>query len=68
MINSTVSSESAPRSFVKLASLVTSAGSTPSLSTIIDTILSLISEITLMFLVKQGAKVRDKMKKKQQKT
>src|ERR1035438_10283765 len=35
MINSTVSNESAPRSFVKLASGVTSDSSTPNLSTII---------------------------------
>jgi len=35
IINSTVSSESAPKSFVKLASVFTSFSSTPSLSTII---------------------------------
>ena len=49
MINSTVSRESAPRSFVKLASGVTSDSSTPNLSTMIAFTLDAISEITSSF-------------------
>ena len=43
-----VSSESAPRSLVKLASVVTSDSSTPNLSTIIAFTLDAISDITLI--------------------
>ena len=49
MMSSTVSRESAPRSLVKLASGLTSASSTPSLSTIIVFTLLSISEIILIF-------------------
>jgi len=45
MINSTVSKESAPRSFVKLASGVTSFSSTPSLSTMIALTFDAMSDI-----------------------
>ena len=45
----TVSRESAPRSLVKLASVVTSDPSTPNLSTIIAFTLDAISDITLSF-------------------
>ena len=48
-MSSTVSSESAPRSLVKLASKVTSDSSTPNLSTIIAFTLDSISDITLSF-------------------
>jgi hypothetical protein len=47
MINSTVSSESAPKSFVKLASVVTSFSSTPYLSTIMAFTLDAMSDIIL---------------------
>ena len=49
MINSTVSRESAHKSFVKLAVGVTSDSSTPSLSTIIAFTLSATSDIILLF-------------------
>ena len=49
MINSTVSSESAPRSLVKLASLVTSVSSTPSLSIIIAFTFVATSDISYVF-------------------
>jgi hypothetical protein len=51
MINSTVSNESAPRSFVKLASGVTSLSSTPNLSTMIDFTFSATSDMMYFFLV-----------------
>ena len=51
IINSTVSRESAPRSFVKLASGLTSASSTPSLSTMIAFTFDSISDIIVMFKV-----------------
>jgi hypothetical protein len=51
MINSTVSSESAPRSFVKDAACVTSLSSTPSLSTMIDITFDLMSDISSLFKV-----------------
>jgi len=46
IINSTVSSESAPRSLVKEASFVTSASSTPNLSTMIFLTLVAMSDIS----------------------
>ena len=49
IINSTVSKESAPKSFVKLASLTTSVASTPRLSTIIALTFSDTSDITFLF-------------------
>src|SRR5579884_2093850 len=49
MINSTVSRESAPKSLVKEASLVTSASSTPSLSTMIFLTLVAMSDIFVKF-------------------
>jgi acyl carrier protein len=45
IINSTVSSESAPKSFVKLASVFTSFSSTPNLSTIIAVTFAEMSDI-----------------------
>ena len=45
MINSTVSNESAPKSLVKLASLVTSPSSTPNLSTMIEITLDFTSVV-----------------------
>ena len=49
IISSTVSRESAPRSFVKLASGFTSASSTPSFSTMIAFTLDSISDLIVMF-------------------
>ena len=51
IINSTVSRESAPRSFVKLASGLTSASSTPNLSTIIAFTLDAMSDIIFNFKI-----------------
>src|ERR1041384_6288182 len=49
MINSTVSKESAPKSLVKEASVVTSASSTPNLSTMIFLTLVAMSDILVKF-------------------
>src|SRR6187399_2343242 len=51
MISSTVSNESAPKSFVKLASVTTSFSSTPNLSTIIAFTLDAMSDIISKFLI-----------------
>ena len=50
MMSYTVSSEAAPRSFVKLASGFTSASSTPSLSTIMSFTFDSISDIIVYLL------------------
>jgi hypothetical protein len=52
IINSTVSNESAPKSFVKLASVTTSFSSTPNLSTIIALTLDAMSDIISIFKFK----------------
>lgn len=58
MINSTVSKESAPKSFVKLASRVISDSSTPSLSTMICLTLASVLDIfdSLLWFTNVGAK------------
>jgi hypothetical protein len=59
MINSTVSKESAPKSFVKDASGVTSDASTPNFSTMMLLTFSAISDILLKFLgLKNDANIR----------
>ena len=57
MISSTVSYESAPRSFVKLASFVTSDSETPNFSTIMLFTLDSISDIVICVLLVYGAKL-----------
>ena len=58
-----MSSESAPRSLVKLAPSATSLSSTPSLSTIIDTTLDLTSDISFFFKVNLRRKENYKQSK-----